>query len=72
MKLVFTIAEAAKLLGISLNQRLIAKDWHGRVKKIPFEPPQYIHLGLAVPSLRESSPAAKKFITYIQRAFPAR
>lgn len=59
-------------LGISLNQRLIAKDWHGRVKKIPFEPPQYIHLGLAVPSLRESSPAAKKFITYIQRAFPAR
>ncbi len=54
-------------LGISLNQRLIAKDWHGRVRKIPFTPRQYIHLGVAVPSLRDVSPAAKKFITYIKQ-----
>lgn len=51
-------------LGISLNQRLIARDWHGHVTAIPFDPPQYVHIGIAVPSMREASPAAKKFIKY--------
>ena len=51
-------------LGISLNQRLIARDWHGRVTALPFDPPQYIHIGIAVPLLKEASPVAKKFIEY--------
>ncbi|WP_295714945.1 LysR family transcriptional regulator [uncultured Mitsuokella sp.] len=41
-----------------------------RASAIPFDPPQYIHLGLAVPSLHDLSPAAKKFISYIKEAFP--
>lgn len=54
-------------LGISLNQRLIAREWHGRVVMLPFDPPQYVHLGIAIPSLRDASPAAKKFVKYILR-----
>ncbi len=54
-------------LGISLNQRLISREWHGRVVTLPFDPPQYVHLGIAIPSLREASPAAKKFVEYILR-----
>lgn len=52
----------AKGLGVSFNQRLISKDWHGAVALVPFDPPEYVTLGIAVPSLKECSPAAKKFI----------
>ena len=52
-------------LGISLNQRLIARDWHGRVAVLPFDPPQYVRLGIAVPSMKGASPAAKKFLEYV-------
>ena len=38
-------------LGISFNQRLISKEWNGHVSEIPFDPPQHISLGIAVPSL---------------------
>lgn len=50
-------------LGISFNQRLIAQKWnHDEVVQIPFSPPQFIELGIAVPSVKEASPAAKRFI----------
>jgi len=49
-------------LGISLNQRLITKKWSGKVALVPFDPPQYLSLGVAVPSEKEMSPATKKFI----------
>ena len=52
-------------LGISLNQRLISREWNGRVVTLPFDPPQYVNLGIAIPSLREASPAARKFMEYI-------
>ncbi len=53
-------------LGISLNQELIAKDWCGSVVKLPFDPPQFIELGIALPSMKEASPATKKFLPYIR------
>lgn len=49
-------------LGISLNNRLITQNWYGNVATIPFEPPHFISLGIAVPSLNDASPAMKKFI----------
>jgi len=49
-------------LGISLNNALMTRDWHGPVATLPFDPPQYITLGIAVPSLAQASPALKKFI----------
>ena len=54
-------------LGISFNQQLIARDWHGRVVVLPFSPPQYIELGLALPSMADASPVAKQFVKYVQR-----
>ena len=49
-------------LGVSFNQRLISRKWSGTVAEVPFDPPQFVTLGISVPSLREASPAAKKFI----------
>ena len=47
-------------LGISFNQRLSAQKWDRHaVAQVPFSPPQFIELGIAVPSMREASPAAK-------------
>lgn len=54
-------------LGISLNQRLISREWHGKVVTLPFDPPQYVHLGIAIRSVHDASPAAKKFVDYILR-----
>ena len=49
-------------LGVSFNQRLISRKWSGTVTEVPFDPPQFVTLGISVPSLKEASPAAKKFI----------
>lgn len=50
-------------LGVSFNQRLISRKWSGTVAELPFDPPQFVMLGVSVPSLKEASPAAKKFIS---------
>ena len=52
----------AKGIGISFNQKLISTKWIKQIAEVPFDPPQYVSLGLAVPSLKEASPAAKRFI----------
>lgn len=49
-------------LGISFNQRLISQKWNGEVALVPFSPPQFIPLGIAVPSLKDASPSARRFI----------
>lgn len=56
-------------LGISFNQSLFGKGWKGDVVILPFDPPQYIHLGISIPSLKESSPAARKFIGYVKEIY---
>jgi len=49
-------------LGMSIMNELITKRWDCNVKKMPLDPPQHITLGIAVHSLKNSSPATKKFI----------
>ncbi len=49
-------------VGISFNQRLISQKWNQNVAEVPFDPPQYVPLGIAVPSQKDASPAAKKLI----------
>lgn len=49
-------------LGVSFNQRLITEKWNKSVVEMPFSPPQYVSLGIAVPSKEETSPAAGRFI----------
>lgn len=53
-------------LGISFNQRLISTQWNKSIAEIPFEPRQYVSLGIAVPSMEMASPATKKFIDCIK------
>lgn len=53
-------------LGISFNQRLISKKWNGDVAEIPFEPRKDVLLGIAVPSMKDASPATKKFIQCVK------
>ena len=45
-------------LGVSVDNRLISEGWPDEVVTLPFDPPQSIVLGIAVPSLREATPAA--------------
>lgn len=54
-------------LGISFNQRLISRDWKDEIIKLPLDPPQYISLGIAAPTARKLSPAAKVFIEYVEK-----
>ncbi len=54
-------------LGVSMNQRLIFQQWQGKVVALPFDPPQYVELGLSLPSLKEASPATKKFIELVKQ-----
>ena len=49
-------------LGMSIMNELITKRWECDVIKLPLDPPQHITLGIAVHSLKNISPAAKKFI----------
>lgn len=62
-----TYAMVSADLGISLNNKLMSKNWSGNVVTLPFEPPQYIILGIAIPSLSNASLAAKKFIEYTKK-----
>jgi len=53
-------------LGISLNQRLISRDWAGDVAVVPFDSPQEVELGIALPSLADTSPAARMFLECVR------
>lgn len=52
-------------LGISINDKLFTEKWTGDVVTLPLDPPQKITLGIAVPSLKEASPATRRFIDCI-------
>ena len=55
-------------MGISIMNRLITQRWQFNVVKLPLDPPQSITLGIASPSLRQASPAVKRFVNYaVQR-----
>lgn len=53
-------------LGVSMNQRLICNRWEGSVALVPFDPPQPLELGIALPSMAEASPATKAFIACVR------
>ena len=56
-------------LGISIMNELITKGLVRRIVCLPFDIPQSISLGIAVPSMYTASPAAKKLIHYIRESF---
>ena len=53
-------------LGISMMNRLITTGLDIRVRYIPLKPRKFIHFGIAVPSMKSASPAARMLISYIR------
>lgn len=53
-------------MGISVMNELITRNWNSEVVILPLYPAQSITLGIAVPSLKQASPAVRKFIKYAQ------
>lgn len=53
-------------LGISVDQRLRSRAWGGAVAEVPFRPERMESYGMAVPSLRDVSPATRVFIEYVR------
>ena len=51
-------------MGKSIMNDLITQNWLCNVVKLPLDPPQSIDLGIAIPSIKSASPAAKRFIDY--------
>jgi len=54
-------------LGISFNQSIISRKWKDDIALVPLQPARYVSMGIAVPSLKELSPAAKRFMECIQQ-----
>ena len=54
-------------LGMSVMNELITKNWQADVVMLPLEPPQYITLGMAIPSIENAAPAVRKFSEYAVR-----
>lgn len=57
-----------KGLGMGIMNELITQNWECDVARIPLDPPEYITLGIAVPSLENTSPAVKRFIEYAEKS----
>lgn len=57
-------------LGVSLINGSCMIGWNNEygLKAIPIEPYEFLHMGIAVLSLKEAAPAVKKFIEYSRRA----
>lgn len=54
-------------LGMSVMNELITSKWPWKVAKVPLDPPRSIMLGIAVPSLKKSSPAVQRFVEYANK-----
>lgn len=61
----WTMVEAG--LGLSMDNALSSRGWNGAVRVLPFDTPDRLELGIALPSQQEASPALKKFIQYVKR-----
>lgn len=51
-------------LGMSVMNRLVTRKWECDVAKLPLTPKQTLTLGIAIPSLQQASPAARRFVEY--------
>ncbi|WP_445489594.1 LysR family transcriptional regulator substrate-binding protein [Niallia sp. 03133] len=61
------IAMVENELGASIIPELVLQGMPHKVNTLRLEPEQHRFIGIAAPSLKEISPAAKKFIEYIKK-----
>ena len=57
-------------LGITLLNDILTADLADGAAGLPLDPPQSVHLGIALPEEEHVSPAAKRFITYALNRLP--
>ena len=62
-----TIAMIECGLGISIMNEGVTLGRKNQVAMLPIDPPQYITIGVEIPSLKAGSPAARKMISYIRK-----
>lgn len=55
-------------LGISFNQRMISRKWHGSVCEVPLTPVRYVEIGIVLPLMAEASPATHIFMRHIEES----
>ncbi|QAA34533.1 LysR family transcriptional regulator [Clostridium manihotivorum] len=61
------ISMVANHLGISILPKLIIQEWSNQVTSLPLEPYSFRSLGIGIKSLKQVSPASKKFIEYSKK-----
>lgn len=61
------LAMVEKELGVGLMNELTTVGRRNTAVILPLDPPESIEMGIAVPSLKKASPAARRFIEYLVR-----
>ena len=61
------LAMVEKKLGVGLMNELTTVGRKNTAVILPLDPPESIEMGIAVPSLKKASPAARRFIEYLVR-----
>ncbi len=60
------MALVAQNLGISILPELVLRGYQGDNVLLPLVPPIYRSLGILIPSVRDASPAARRFLQYLR------
>ena len=55
-------------LGVSVNNRLQTEGLRERIVLKPFDPPEFVTLGIAVPSIAAASPALIRLLSMAQQS----
>lgn len=61
------LAMIEKGLGVGLMNELTTRGRNNSAVILPLDPPESIEMGIAIPSLKKASPAARRFVEYLIR-----
>ena len=65
------IAMIEENLGMTITNQLVVENMNYDIVKLPLDPPQQLTMGIAIHSLKEASPAVRKFVEYAVRILTA-
>ena len=65
------IAMIEENLGMTITNQLVVENMNYDIVKLPLDPPQHLTMGIAIHSLKEASPAVRKFVEYAVRILTA-
>lgn len=59
-----TTAMIEQGMGMTIMNDLITRHWRFNVAKLPVDPPFFLTLGIALPSMEQASPAVRRFVKF--------